>query len=275
MIATLLFLVLVVWIAVVLLVREPSNDRDWIDSQAVLPYAEFSGDTVTIYNIRNTVYRARYDYTTEYYNKTFDLNELETVDYIVEPFASVAAAHTLLSFGFSDGSQVAISGEARREKGEIFNPLFSATKNYEFMYTIADERDVLALRAIHRDNQVFIYPTQTSAENVKKLFVEMLTRANQLRDTPEFYSLLTNSCSTNIARHINNISPGRIGWDYRILLPKESDALAYELGLLDTEKTLEELRTMYDATASIKEMINEDDFSIAIRAHQITTDSIQ
>lgn len=255
--------------------RTPTHDRVWIDSQAVLPYATFEGNLVHVQNIRNVEYRSRYDYTTHYYDKTFDLNELETVDYIIEPFASVAAAHTFLSFGFSDGSRVGISAEARREAGEIFNPLLGASNQYEIMYTVVDERDALELRAIHRDNQVLIYPTVVDKENVKRLFVAMLERANQLKEKPEFYNLFSNSCSTNIARHINDLSPGRISWDYRLILPKESDALAYELGLLDTDYTLEELRTMYDATEAIKEHIDDPDFSTAIRSDRPTSVKVQ
>ena len=35
----------------------PSNDRDWSPDQAVLSRAEFQGDLVTVYNIRNCDYR--------------------------------------------------------------------------------------------------------------------------------------------------------------------------------------------------------------------------
>ena len=32
---------------------KPSNDRDWAIDQALLPYAEFQGNKVDVYNIRN------------------------------------------------------------------------------------------------------------------------------------------------------------------------------------------------------------------------------
>src|SRR5262245_43002538 len=37
---------------------EPSNDRDWQTDVAVLPYATFDGDLVTVHNIRNFDYRS-------------------------------------------------------------------------------------------------------------------------------------------------------------------------------------------------------------------------
>src|SRR5262249_49076088 len=56
----------------------PANDRDWQSDVAVLPYATFAGDVVTIHNIRNNDYRTETDYTVRYYDKTFDLSKLQT-----------------------------------------------------------------------------------------------------------------------------------------------------------------------------------------------------
>lgn len=53
----------VAWIA--FLVRwsgvQPSNDRDWQTDVAVLPFATFDGDLMTIHNIRNFDYRTETD----------------------------------------------------------------------------------------------------------------------------------------------------------------------------------------------------------------------
>src|SRR5262249_38993783 len=40
---------------------QPSNDRDWQPDVAVLPYATFDGDLVTIHNVRNFDYRTETD----------------------------------------------------------------------------------------------------------------------------------------------------------------------------------------------------------------------
>ena len=57
---------------------EPSNDRRWSPDMARLAHAEQEGDLVTVYNVRNCDYRAVDDYTVEYYDKTYDLTELDT-----------------------------------------------------------------------------------------------------------------------------------------------------------------------------------------------------
>ena len=59
-----------------------SNSRDWQPDVAVLPSATLDGDRVTLHNIRNFEYRTETDFTPRYYDKTFDLQQLQSVDLI-------------------------------------------------------------------------------------------------------------------------------------------------------------------------------------------------
>lgn len=245
--------------------KTPSNDREWALDQQVLPYAEIAGDEITVYNIRNFSYESTSEYTPDYYDKTFNLNELTSVDYIVEPFGSIGAAHTFVSFGFNTGDYLAISVEIRKEIGESFSPIKGLLRNYELMYVVADERDVVKLRTNYRKDDVYLYPVETSEENMKKLFIDMLTRTNELKEDPEFYNTLTNTCTTNIADHVNEITPSRIPWDLRLLFPENSDELAYEIGLLDNSIPLEKLRGRHLINEKAEKYADSADFSKLIR----------
>lgn len=225
----------------------PSLERDWTEDQQILAQAEISGNVVAIKNIRNINYRTTSDYDVAYYDKAFDLEKLESVWYIVEPFSGhgAGAAHTFVSFGFASGEYVAISVEIRKEKGESFSPVKGLLRRYEIVYVIADERDVVKLRSNYRKDEVFLYPVNTSKENMQKLFVSMLLRANKLATQPEFYNTLTNTCTTNLVSHVNEIVPGRIPLSYKVLMPAYSDELAREIGLIDNMLTIDELRARY------------------------------
>ena len=97
---------------------EPSNDGPWSPDQAVLPWAEFHDNQVTVHNIRNAYYRTVDDYTVRLYNKTFDLCKLTSVDFIVVPFNdNPAIAHVMLSFGFEDKDYLVSSVEIRKRVG--------------------------------------------------------------------------------------------------------------------------------------------------------------
>lgn len=245
--------------------RRPSNDRDWAIDQAILPYAAIDEESVTVFNVRNFTYTSVKNYTPAYYDKTYILKDLVSVDYIVEPLNNIGAAHTFLSFGFKNGEHIAISVEIRKEKGESFSPLKGLLRSYELMYVIADEKDAIKLRTNFRKDDVYLYPVQVDAENMQALFIDMLTRANELRENPEFYNTITNTCTTNIAKHINNISPGKIPWDIRLLLPTNSDALAYEIGFIDNSIPLEELRKQHLINAKALLYGTSPNFSQLIR----------
>ncbi len=213
----------------------PSNYRQWSPDQERVATAEFNGDSVIVRNVRNIHYRTTTDYDVRWEDRGYDLRQLESVWFMVEPFSGWRGpAHTLLSFGFGDGQYVAVSVEVRKERGESFSPLRGLLRQYELTYVVGDERDLIGLRANHRRDSVYLYPIRTSTSRMRELFLSMLERANALASSPEFYNTLTSTCTTNIVRHVNVIAPRRIPLSYKVLLPAHADDLAYDLGLIDT-----------------------------------------
>ncbi len=249
------------------LIVRPSLDRKWNKDQEVLARATFDGNLVSITNIRNINYRSTTDYDVRYYDKVFDLNKLNSVWYMVEPFSGhgAGAAHTLLSFGFENGDYVSISVEIRKEVGEKFSVLKSLFRQYELVYVIADEKDVIKLRSNYRKDEVFLYPVTASKENMQKLFVSMIGQANKLAVDPEFYNALTNTCTTNIVSHVNEIVPDRIPFSFKVLMPAYSDELAYKIGLIDNTIPFETLREKYHINSRALKYADSPDFSEKIR----------
>ncbi len=261
--------VFVLGYSIFLLLVQPSLDRNWNKDQVLMPEAIFDKDekTVTIKNIRNINYRSTSDFDVAYYEATYDMDTLDSVWYMVEPFAGhgAGAAHTLVSFGFADGRYLSISVEIRKEVGESFGVFRGVFRQYELMYVIADERDVIKLRSNYRQDDVFLYPVVTTKENMRTLFDSMLARANKLRVEPEFYNTLTSTCTTNIVSHVNEIVPGRVPLSFKVLMPAYSDELAYRLGLLDNSLTLPELRERYHINERALLYADDPEFSKRIR----------
>ena len=244
----------------------PSNDRDWSPDQARLSTADFDGHRVHVHNIRNCSYRTADEFTVDYYDKTFDLERLRTADFIMVPFTDYPdGAHTFLSFGFDDDQYVAISVEIRREKGEYYSVPAALMNQFEIMYVVGDERDLIQLRSNVRLENVYMYRASASPAQVRSLFVDMLERANKLAQKPEYYHMLTNNCTTNIMAHINHVSPGRVPYTYEVLLPGHSDRLAYRLGLIAQDESFE--RAKEKARINRLAYVNRDspEFSKLIR----------
>jgi hypothetical protein len=133
------------------------------------------------------------------------------------------------------------------------------------MYVLADERDVVGVRANHRGENVYLYRTTATPDQAQRLLVDVLGRTNELASRPEFYDTLTNNCTTNIARHINRISPQRIRYDHRLLLPGYSDKLAYDEGLIVRQGSFEETKAMAYVTPRAILNAEREDFSELIR----------
>ena len=248
----------------------PSNVRNWKPEQAVLPYAKIRGDQVTVHNVRHCRYFTDDVFVVHHEERSYDLNDLRGVDFIVIPFENLPAiAHTMLSFEFDNHQgtpqRLAVSVETRMEENEQYAAWKGSGRQYELMYVVADEQDVIGVRANHRREDVYLYPTTATPEQAQQLFVDVMSRTNELASRPEFYDTITNNCTTNIARHINRIAPNRIRYDYHILLPGYSAKLAYEEGLIERHGSFEETKARAYITPLAIANANRDDFSEQIR----------
>ena len=245
----------------------PSNFRDWSPDQAVLPYAEsVGGDAVRVHNIRNCDYLSTQDYVVNHYDKTYDLDQLSSVYFIMVPFPFPRSlGHTMLSFGFDNGDYLAVSVEVRKEKDEIYAIVGGFLNKYEIMYVVGDERDLVKLRTNFRMDDVYVYRANATREQVRELFVDVMNRVNNLAVEPEFYNTLSNNCTTNIVDHINRLKPDRVPYDIRVLLPGYSDRLAYDLGLIATDLPFDEAKRQANVSQAARLYGDSPDFSELIR----------
>ncbi len=219
----------------------PSHDREWRPEVAVMPRAFVDGDRVRLTGVRNFDYRTRNDFTVRYEEREVSLSHLIALDFYVSYFAEGPVGHTFVSFIFDNAPPLSISIETRPEVGEGFAPVASLFKQFELIYVVGEERDVVGVRTNHRREPVYLYRLNTSAEDARRLLLVYLERINELAERPEFYHLLTNSCTINIIRYAN--AAGRSGrFDIRHLLNGLIDSYLYHSGRIDTTLPFDELR---------------------------------
>ena len=246
---------------------KPSNYRDWSIDQAVLPEIIFAENLIGIKHIRNFAYKSEKEFIPAYYDKTYDLDKLKSVDYIVEPFGNWhGPAHTFLTFGFNDNNYLAISIEIRKEKGEYFSALKGLFKNYEIMYVFGDEKDLIKLRTNYRKDRVYLYHLNLSQNQQKKLLIDMLNRAEKLRKKPEFYNTLTNTCMTNVIKHLNKVTDKKLPTlNFKVLFPAFSDELFLQAGLISSNMGIIKLRQKSLINTKAEKLNDDADFSLKIR----------
>lgn len=257
----------VMLVAGIRLIRTPSVSREWHPQQRTLPEVRVRDSLVEIRNVRDFTYRTERDFDERYQTRTYDLRKLDSADYVVSRFGGVPGlAHAFLSFGFG-GDRVAVSVEARKELGETYSPLRGLLNEYELMYVIGTERDLIGVRTHVWKEAVTLYPVRATPDQLRRMFLGMVVRAEQLRREPEFYDTVFNSCNSNIVSHVDSIAPGTVGFDARTILPGFADTVAHELGLIDSPLPLEKIREAYRIDLQAARLPLDDNFSDAIRAH--------
>ena len=224
------------------LMIKPSHDRNWRFDMKEMPIAIIDNDNITIKNYRNFNYNAPEELISSYEERTVQLSNLVSVDFYISYWELDSVAHTFLSFNFDNGEPVCISIEAKCEEGESFNPIPSLFKEYELIYIVGSERDIVKLRTNHRNENVYRYPLSLSPESSRALFMVYLERINELAETPEFYHLLSSNCTINISKYVNRI--GYVGrrFDWRIIINGYSDRYLYNQEYVDTSIPFKELR---------------------------------
>jgi Domain of unknown function (DUF4105) len=243
---------------------QPSNNRDWQPDLAVLPFAEINGSQITLHNIRDCNYRTETDYDVHYYDRTFDLNQLRTVDLYLVTWGSPHIAHTMVSFGFTNGDYVCFSIETRKERGEGYSAMKGLFRQYELTYVVADERDLVRLRTNYRQGEeVYLYRLQVTPEQVRKFFLDYLRRTNNLHDHAQWYNALTDNCT--IAIRTQRAGADRAPWDWRMLVNGHLDELLYERGTIVTNLPFAELKKLSNINTRAKAADQSADFSELIR----------
>jgi hypothetical protein len=96
-------------------------------------------------------------------------------------------------------------------------------------------------------------------------FTGFLQRINQLADHPEFYHLLSNSCTINIIRYANAVGR-RGGFDFRHFLNGFIDGYLFASGRLNSTLPFDELRRRSWINDAARSAGNAEDFSERIRA---------
>jgi hypothetical protein len=224
----------------------PNPQEDWIPKHVRMPHVEIVGDKVNVRNVRDFTWRTEADFTPGYRDCVYDVSALSTMYFVLSPiFDLEPVAHVWVCFGFSDGQHVAVSVEARGVNGRPFGLFPSMFRQFQLIYVIGEERDVVGMRGVARQAAVRFYPARTTPERMRALFLDMMERAHSLEEHPEFYNLFANNCMNNITYHIRRLGGRPLPSELRLLLTGFSDRLAFDYGYIDTDLPFEKAREAY------------------------------
>lgn len=260
------FLVMFVGIVVWWKMIPASHDRNWTTDVAVLPSVTWSGDEFTVHNVRNFEYRSVDDFDVHYEDRTYNLNDVEKLDFVMSDWGLHEIVHTMLSFGFADDRHLVLSIETRREKGEVWSGLRGLFRQYEVIYILADERDLLGLRTNIRSEDVYVLPMIHPPEKVRIVLRSVLDTVNDIAQTPRFYNTILHNCTTGLLPHLDAVRVQR-GFDIRILKNGYIAEIGFENGTIDTELSYEEAGNFFHINQYVEGETIPLDFSERIRPY--------
>lgn len=219
----------------------PLSDRVWADEVARLPRYTLEGSRLTLTDVRDFSWHTPHDYQARWVSKELDLNALAFVDVALSYWMGPAIAHTLVSFGFDDGQVITFSLEIRKERHERFDALAGFFRTYERALIVAEERDILRVRADIREEQLYLYRVNLSQATMQALLLEYLHELDSLHQQARFYNTLTANCTTVILGLVRR-AVGHVPLDWRIVLSGYLDAYLYQNGHLDRSISFEQLK---------------------------------
>ncbi|HEX5010046.1 MAG TPA: DUF4105 domain-containing protein [Planctomycetota bacterium] len=242
----------------------PRNDRNWQPDVARPAHVEVQGSQVTIQNVRDFEYPPGAPPVERWETRRYDLEQLVGVDMFLSYWGPTLICHTITSWEFADGQHLAISIETRKEVGEEYSAIRGFFRQFEVYYVVADERDVIGVRAGERGETEYLYRLRVPLDKARDLLLDYLREVDRLDHAPQWYNALTHNCTTNIRWHARDVGAER-PFDWRLVVNGYLDELGYERGQLDTSLPFAELRARSNVTDEARSALGADDFSARIR----------
>lgn len=247
---------------------EPKRDARYPPETSRMARVERSGDHVILRDVRDFEYRTELDFDPRWVDREFDLSDVRTLDYVVCWWTEGRQiAHTMMSFGFSDGRYLCCSIEIRREAGEIYGPIEGLYRRYELIYVWGNERDLIRLRTNYRGEEVHLYRTTCTPEESRALLEDYLAETARLASEPAFYNTFSRNCTSSIRDHINAVLDRKIPWYARRLRNGWTDERAFAGGWIEGGPDFAALQRSARINERALAADSDPDFSQRIRTH--------
>jgi hypothetical protein len=245
---------------------EPSNDRDWQEDVARVATARVDGDLISFTNVRNFAWQSDTSGVPAWEERTYDLRELVGFDVFMCDWGAKGICHTITSWEFAGGKHLAVSIETRKERSEGYSAVRGLFRQFELIYTVADESDLIGVRVQYRGERVRLYRMNVDRAHAEELLLAYAHEINRLAREPTWYNAATSNCTTSIRMNAT-AAGGSVPWDHRILLNGGLDEMFQERGRLSfpAGTPIDEIRRRCDVTETARVARGATDFAERIR----------
>ncbi|KIC16881.1 MULTISPECIES: Lnb N-terminal periplasmic domain-containing protein [unclassified Leisingera] len=242
----------------------PPADRNWSPDVARQVTGTVEGDILTLSGVRNFTWDTPENFTEAWESRSYDLTKLQSTDLFMSYWAGPQMAHMIVSFGFEGGEHIAWSVEVRRQLGGGFSPIADLFKSNTLVLIAADERDLVGTRTNARGEDVQLFRIGVSPDTGRELLLKYVETANSLAAQPQWYNSLTTNCTTVVMTLIRSFAED-VPLDWRVLANGYLPEFAWEQGVLDQSRSVEDLRALGSITPIAQAHGVGPDYSAMIR----------
>jgi hypothetical protein len=243
---------------------QPQQNRDWAADGEHGVIGTVNGSIATLQNVRNFAWTSDTEAAPRWESRSYDLDQLQTVDMFTSTWGDPDIAHLIVSFGFTGGEHLAYSVEIRKEKDEVFSTIGGFFRQFELVLIAADEADIVKVRTNMRGETVHLFPVKLSDEKRRALFLRYMEFGNELAEAPQFYNTVTGNCASTVYHLVQAIKPD-MPLDRRLLFSGQLPEYIQELGGLVGDMSMEKRREMAEISAIAQVAAPDADFSAVIR----------
>lgn len=184
------------------------SPQAWQTPWRETPQCSVAGDTLRIRKVRDFDYRSETDYDVVYRDETYNLNELQGVDFAECHWDGLkAVCHTMLSFHFADGRRLVVSAETRLPEGVAQNAVGGIYKRYGILYIFGTEEDLFRLRTNYRHEDLSVYPLRIKAQGARSLLLHYVGLAEEAAAANKPYNTISDNCSTGLVSAFRELAP--------------------------------------------------------------------
>ncbi|EKT61784.1 DUF4105 domain-containing protein [Providencia burhodogranariea] len=209
-----------------------NQNNFWVDEYSHKPYVKFNEthSEVKIFNFRtfSSVNENHYIWD----EREYKLSDLISVDLAQSHWSGDMIAHVFLSFGFANGQYISISIETRRRKEQKYSMWKGFFYNYDIIYIVADEIDLIGTRVNIRNEDVYLFPLNLDKDLIELLFVNYLGSVNEINKHDTKYHTLWNNCTTNIFKIAKKTYPN-LKFDWKIMVSGYAFKYCFQQGFID------------------------------------------
>ena len=227
--------------ALIYFFKTPSNSRNWSIGNGKTAFISIIDNQITINNYRDADWKNLNLLSLKnddqlFYEKQFELTDIQSINAVVSHFAILSEiAHIFILFNLKDGTQLGLSVEARKQKGEEYSLSGGLTAKFEIIYLLASYRDLVGLRLM-RNESVYSYPIKATAEEAQALFKVVAERTNNVHENPELYHLFVKNCTTEIVKLVNQISDNEFPRLTQSFMPGDAGKALFKMDLIDSNE---------------------------------------